>query len=74
MRSDWVGAPLCRLYSFDHVHHHVRKVSAPYVGVRKGTLKRSDEDPLPLPGPRVAEDRMVAIPEAAPPVADVPEP
>jgi hypothetical protein len=42
--------------------------------VRKPTLKRSDEDPLPLPGPCVAEDRMVAIPEAAPPVADVPEP
>jgi hypothetical protein len=28
MRSDWVGAPLCRLYSLDHVHHQVRKVSA----------------------------------------------
>jgi pimeloyl-ACP methyl ester carboxylesterase len=23
MRSDWVGAPLCRLYSLDHVHHQV---------------------------------------------------
>jgi hypothetical protein len=28
MRSDWVGAPLCRLYSLDQVHHQVRKVSA----------------------------------------------
>ena len=28
MCSDWVGAPLCRLYSLDHVHHQVRKVSA----------------------------------------------
>ena len=37
MRSDWVGAPLCRLYSLDLCALSGQESLGRYVGVRKAT-------------------------------------
>ena len=60
MRSDWVGAPLCRLYSLDHVHHQVRKVSATTSASGRAPFRERPDTARTLRASRCKSQRYVA--------------